>query len=357
MELTGLAHLIGFDLKSRTLSLDVLHPSKKVPDGAMRTRKYLQIKASIAEIGLIEPLSVTQPDPDKDEYLLLDGHLRVLALRDLGETDAPCLIAADDETFTYNNRINRLSTIQEHVMLRRAIERGVSRERLARAFNLNVSSIDKRANLLDGLASGAVTLLRDRHFNPEVATVLRKMQPDRQVEVVELMITANAITVKYAQALLNVSAPQQLINRNRPTKAKPKATLEQLAKLGREMDKVHCQYQQAEHTYGADLLQLVVAKGYLTRLLTNENVRRYVSRHQPEILSEFDALIQTATLESVVLQSPAGGEESDTTGTPSPSPLESGNCRVPGAVCAPQTSTRGASSQPFATAGPFLDYH
>jgi hypothetical protein len=53
--------------------------------------------------------------------------------------------------YTYNNRINRLSTIQEHYMLRRAIDRGVSKERLARAFNLDISSIDKRINLLEGV--------------------------------------------------------------------------------------------------------------------------------------------------------------------------------------------------------------
>ena len=35
-------------------------------------------------------------------------------------------------------------------MLRRAIDRGVSRERLARAFNVNLRSINRRINLLEG---------------------------------------------------------------------------------------------------------------------------------------------------------------------------------------------------------------
>jgi hypothetical protein len=96
----------------------------------MSSRKFAQIKASIQEVGLIEPLSVAKPDIYKDDYLLLDGHMRVLALRELGESEAACLIATDDETYTYNNRVNRLSTIQEHYMLRRAIDRGVSKERL-----------------------------------------------------------------------------------------------------------------------------------------------------------------------------------------------------------------------------------
>ncbi len=66
--------LVGFDLKIQTIALDALLPSKKVPDGAMTSRKFHQIKASIREVGLIEPLSVSRPDAFKNEFLLLDGH-------------------------------------------------------------------------------------------------------------------------------------------------------------------------------------------------------------------------------------------------------------------------------------------
>ena len=296
MEMAFLNVLVGFDLNTQVIALDALLPSKKVPNGAMSSRKFQQIKASIQEVGLIEPLSVARPDAFKEEFLLLDGHMRVLVLKEMGQTEAPCLIAMDDETYTYNNRINRLSTIQEHYMLRRAIDKGVSKERLALAFNLDISSIDKRINLLEGVTAGAVILLRDQQFNPEVARVLRKMRPERQVEVVELMISASAINVTYAEALLNATPPQQLADR--PPKIKPAVTPEQLAKLEREMDKVQGQYQQAEHTYGADLLLLTVAKGYLTKLLGNAAVRRYLGLHQAEILKEFQALVDIEALDA-----------------------------------------------------------
>ena len=128
------------------------------------------------DFGLIEPLSVIQPDPKKSEFLLLDGHLRVLALKELGMETAPCLMAKDDETFSYNHRINRLSTVQEHYMLRRAIDRGVSRERLARAFNVNLSSINRRINLLEGICPEAIDLLQDKQFTPDVTRILRNMK-------------------------------------------------------------------------------------------------------------------------------------------------------------------------------------
>ena len=51
--------------------------------------------------------------------------------------EVQCLVANDDETYTYNSRINRLSTIQEHYMIRRAIQRGVTPERLAKALSVD----------------------------------------------------------------------------------------------------------------------------------------------------------------------------------------------------------------------------
>ena len=85
--------LLGFELETYQIPLDTLMPSKRIPDGVMSTRKYKQVVSSIHEIGLIEPLSVIQPDPKKSEFLLLDGHLRVLALKELGMEAAPCLMA------------------------------------------------------------------------------------------------------------------------------------------------------------------------------------------------------------------------------------------------------------------------
>ena len=69
----------------------------------------------------------------------------------VGQAHAPCLMATDDEAFSCNhriNRINRLFTVQEHCMLRRAIDRGGSRECLARAFNVNLSANNLGINLL-----------------------------------------------------------------------------------------------------------------------------------------------------------------------------------------------------------------
>ena len=54
--------------------------------------------------------------------------------------------------------------------------------------------------------------------------------------------------------------------------------------------------------YGSDLLNLVVAKGYLTKLLGNEAVKSYITRHEPEILEHFELVVNTVSMEEAVQQ-------------------------------------------------------
>ena len=285
---------LGFLLESLSMPIDKILPSRQVPEGLLISRKFAQIKASIEAVGLIEPLSVGKLDEGK--RVLLDGHIRLIALRDLGYTVVACLESTDDESFTYNNRINRLSTIQEHHMLRRAVERGVSAERLAIALDIDVNTINKKMTLLDGLCTEVVDLLKDQTFSAKVTRVLRKMKPTRQVECVELMLSANTITVSYAQAMLMATPPAQLVDEKKATK-QAGVTQEQIAKMEREMGNLQGQYKLVEQTYGQDVLNLVLAKGYLTKLLANKPVVRYLKQKQPELLTEFEAIVQAASLD------------------------------------------------------------
>lgn len=54
--------------------------------------------------------------------------------------------------------------------------------------------------------------------------------------------------------------------------------------------------------YGSDLLNLVVAEGYLTKLLGNDAVKSYISRHEPEILEHFELVVNTVSMEEAVQQ-------------------------------------------------------
>jgi hypothetical protein len=68
------------------------------------------------------------------------------------------------------------------------------------------------------------------------------------------------------------------------------------------MSQVQTQYKDAEENYGSDLLNLLIAKGYLTKLLDNDAVKRYITRHEPEILENFELVVNTASMEEAVQQ-------------------------------------------------------
>jgi len=118
-------------------------------------------------------------------------------------------------------------------MIRRAIDRGVSKERLARAFNVNLSSINRRINLLEGICPEAIELLQDKQFTPDVTRILHNMKAARQVEAVELMIASNTITVAHAEALLKATPPEQRSDVKPAERGKKTAPIEQIERLGK----------------------------------------------------------------------------------------------------------------------------
>ena len=287
---------LGFIPDTLLVPLDQILPSRKTPTGLITSVKFKQIRSSIDDVGLIEPLSVTAANKTIGQHLLLDGHIRLIALTELGFTEAPCLVATDDEAYTYNSRINRLSTIQEHFMIRRAIERGLSMERLAKALSVDVSHIIKKMTLLDGICPEAADLLKDRQFSAEISRVIRKMKPTRQVECVELMVSANNITVSYAEALLVATPTEMLVDGKKPQKLTG-VTQEQMSRMEREMANLQGQYKLVEQTYAEDVLNLVLARGYLAKLLDNKSVVRYIKQRRPEVLEQFEVIVETTSLD------------------------------------------------------------
>ena len=82
-----------------------------------------------------------------------------------------------------NDNLCRCGT---HMRIVRAIERGVPEERLAQALGVNVSAIQRRARLMDGVCPEAQELLKDAPCPLTIFDTLRKMGPLRQVEAAEL---------------------------------------------------------------------------------------------------------------------------------------------------------------------------
>jgi hypothetical protein len=177
----------------------------------------------------------------------------------------------------------------------RACERGVSEEKLARALNLDVSRIKRRRYLLTGICAEVVSLLQDKQINPHTFDVLRKMKPQRQIEVTELMTSVGNFTNVYAQALQMATRPEDLVQASRP-KVKG-LTPEQLARLEKEVSSVTKDFKALEETYGDDVLNLVVAAAYVSRLISNAEIERYLALCHPELLAELRVIVGATSLD------------------------------------------------------------
>lgn len=166
--------------------LDRMLPNKPWRAAIKTSKKYKQIAASIEAVGLVEPPVLSRDPLNPGSYFILDGHLRIEILKDLGREEVECLIATDDEAFTYNKQVSRLAAVQEHAMIVNALNLGVPEEYLAKALSINVGTVRRRANMLNGVCVEARELLKDKNCPMTVFETLKKMKPLRQIEASEL---------------------------------------------------------------------------------------------------------------------------------------------------------------------------
>lgn len=289
---------IGFDVDTVQLRIDQITPLKIVTPAMRDSPKYKQIAASIREVGIIEPPVVSPPRRGQKGYLLLDGHLRIDALKEKGDHDVICLVSTDDEAFTYNKYISRLSTIQEHRMILQAIKRGVSEEKIARALNLHVDNVIRRRDLLKGICPEVAELFKDKMVPRNAFKELRRMKPMRQIEAAMLMNDANNYSYSYVHAIVLATPKAQLVD---PTKLKKVKGLddEQMARMEAEMGSLQGEYRLIEESFGPNVLNLTVAKAYLATLLGNARIIKYLALHHPEFLTQFQKLVDMKSLSSI----------------------------------------------------------
>jgi ParB-like chromosome segregation protein Spo0J len=282
---------MAFEGEGLRIAIADIQPLKLVSEAIRKTPKYAQIAASIREVGIIEPPIVARDQSEPGKYLLLDGHLRIDVLKEMGETDVTCLISTDDEAFTYNKRVNRLAMIQEHRMIVKAVERGVPEERIAKALDVDVASIVRKRRLLDGICSEVAEILKDKHIAIHTFTELKKLVPLRQIEAAELMVAMNKYTISYAKSLVAATPQAQLVEADKPKRVSGLSD-EQIALMERESVNLEREFKIAEKSYGTDHLDLVLSNGYLGKLLGNARVVRYLAQHHNDILAEFQKLAE-----------------------------------------------------------------
>ena len=280
--------ILGFETQAHDIPIDQLYPSREVNEGVIKQAKYLQIASSIEDVGIIEPIIVYRQGVN--QYTILDGHIRYNILKSQNTEKAPCLLSTENEGYTYNKRVNRLTPVQEYKMIQKAIDRGVSKIRLAKALNVSIATVQRKQNMLDDICTEAIDIIKNKQIGQQTLYILKKMKPVRQVEVVELMMSMNNFSLSYGKALL-IATPKELLKEGQNKKIHDKISPEKLAGMENELQQLEQSYRMAEETYGEDMLNFTVTQKYIAKLLKNRRIKQYLNRHQPDIYNELKEVV------------------------------------------------------------------
>lgn len=273
-----------FSQETVTLNISDLLPTKKMPLNYERSEKFLQIKCTLKAIGLIEPILI-YIDSTKGEVKILDGHLRVEALKSLGETKVECLVSTVYDTYTPNKKVNQVTIIQIQKMLKDAIKAGVPMELLSSSLNISIESLKGRISILNGISPKVVEILNDKDVPKATFMALKKMVPLRQLECANIMIKLDNYSTNFSNSLLQSSPKETLLeskNKNSQSKAGQRKKIERLEK---EMAHVHLDSDVLKENYGSNSLKLAIIISHIKNLLENQIVFRWLHKNKPDFLN------------------------------------------------------------------------
>jgi hypothetical protein len=287
---------ISFENRLIVISLDDIVSVRTNTARVKRGHKYQQIMASIQTIGIIEPPVVIYNDKLK-KYIVLDGNLRIEALREIGIPKVSCLISSDDENYTYNKYINKLSPVQSYNMINLAIEKGVSEDKIAKALDIDMVSLKQKKTMLKGISQDVIELIKDKIFSEKVFRLLRKMKPNRQLIAVQMMIDSGKYTYDALKIIYDASCDDDLVV---PKNSKRVSTeiLERKIRLENETLALNDTLQSLRFEYGINMIKFSSLHSYLRSLLNNTNIANFIKNYDEGIFNHFSKII---AIDSVTL--------------------------------------------------------
>jgi hypothetical protein len=269
-----------------TVDLDRIQALKLLPKALKNTSKWKEILTSIREEGLVELPVIRRASEKSGHYHLVDGHVRIEALKELGIARVDCLLTSTDDTYTFNTMVSRISAVQDHKMVLQAIASGVPVERLAVALARSPDNIRRRARLLEGVCDEAADMLATGHCPGATITVLKLLKPIRQIEAVELMMASQNFSVPFAKALLAATSEEMLSEKAEKGRRR-KENAASLARVERELTSLQMKTSAVTESYGRDIVDLTLLRGHLTQLLASNAVVKWLAKNRPEYLREF----------------------------------------------------------------------
>lgn len=234
---------------------------------------YNSILSSIREVGIIQPLVVCV-SPNSGKYKILDGHVRFYALRELKQKYVYCIIANDNERYTFDAQINNLNTFQKAAMIAKAVRNHVSVKRIG----ISEKQILSDMNVAEGLDGKVVEILKTANVTSKSLRELKRVRNARQIQIAQMMKSSNNYSFTFVSSLVSASLPCDFHEDQRKP-GKTRMDFSEIRTLEMASDSLEKRAKESLEKYHAQIFDLVTIIGFLRRLMGDDRIKGYISRN------------------------------------------------------------------------------
>lgn len=270
------------------LPIDKLKPlNRRANINTAKHRGYRKILSTVRMLGLIEPFCICQ---EGDDFIVLDGYLRLLACAELGYELVPCILYKDKEAYTYNRMVNNLSGFQEIKMMRKALE-SLDEKTIADTFGVKNIRYRLAPKLVEQLHPKVARAFEQELLGKTAAFEMAAVNSERQLEMLKEMRRTEDYTPSFIRALVLKTPPGQRNPNRRPRSERKKNVREkrqQLVERLEEAEQQHDFYTKLYRTYSADLFKISL---YTRKIITSPDIQDYMEEKHSLVLSEMNAII------------------------------------------------------------------
>lgn len=168
-------------------------------------------------------------------------------------------------------------------MLQKAVESGVSVEKLCAVLGLSQGIINTRLRISEGISKEALALLADKNVSQNVFDVLRKIKLHKQMDFVSTMVTLNNFTKKFTLSMLHALPAEHLV-RKPDNPPEDKDMIKTLARLEKEMAALQVETQDIQNEFAENNLNLMVVRSYIAKLLSKNEIIHWLYDNKSEYL-------------------------------------------------------------------------
>ncbi len=187
------------------LPVEQIRPNPQQPRRAFRDSELGELSASIAQYGILQPLTVRKGEGD---YELIAGERRLRAARLAGLAQVPCLIVAADDAdagllaLLENVQRQDLNCFEEAAAIAALIRRyGLSQEQVAEKLGRSQSAVANKLRLLRLGEEVRAQILRSGLTERHGRALLRLGTDDERLAVLD-QVVARDMTVAQTEALV-----------------------------------------------------------------------------------------------------------------------------------------------------------